>query len=152
MPTGKIPENRESNESLKEKLFRNYRKSTTTWPNDMPLEDMDQMVNFKCFSSRPEDAVARKVMERLMDKKSVLKQVCTLKFTLLLFKILSPHMIYLIQMESKNAKLKQKLSKFPSYSKVPKPFDPPDKKDFSAAKTDVYEAKLEAIKTVSKEN
>ena len=118
----------------------------------MPLEDMDQMVNFKCFSSRPEDAVAMKVMEGLVTKNIARKQVCTLQFTLLLFKILSPHMLCLVQMESENAMLKQKLSNFSSYSKVPKTFDPSDKADFNAAKTAVYEAKLEAIKTVSKEN
>ena len=51
LPAEKIPENRERLESQK-KLFRKYGISTTTWPNDMPLEDLDQMVNFKCFSSR----------------------------------------------------------------------------------------------------
>ena len=61
-------------------------------------------------------------------------------------------MLCLVQLKSENAKLKQKISNFPSYSKVPKPFDPPDKEDFNAAKTAVYEVKLEAIKTVSKDN
>ena len=61
-------------------------------------------------------------------------------------------MLCLIQLESENAKLKQKLSNFPSYSKVPKPIDPPDKADFNAAKTVVYEAKLEANKSVGKVN
>ena len=61
-------------------------------------------------------------------------------------------MICLIQLQLKNSKLKQKLSNFPSYSKVPRPIDPSDKADFNAARTAVYEAKLEATKLVSKEN
>ena len=105
LPTEKIPENREPLESQKDKLFRKYGKSTTTWPNDMLLEDMDRMVNFKCFSSRPEDEVAMKVMRRFMEEKSARKQVRTFQFTLLLFKILSPHMLCLLQLESENAKL-----------------------------------------------
>ena len=106
----------------------------------MPLEDLDQMVNFKCFLSRPEDAIAIKVMERLMAKNSARKQVCSLQLTLFSFKILSPHILYLIQVESENAKLQQKLSNFPCYSKVPKPIDPPDKADFNAAKSAVCKA------------
>ena len=59
----------------------------------MPLEDMEQMAKFKCFSNRPEDAIAMKVMERLMSKDSAHKQVCTLQFTLFQFKILSPYIL-----------------------------------------------------------
>ena len=82
MSAEKLPENREPHESLKEKLFKKYGKSTTTWPNNMPLEDMEQMVKFRCFSSIPEDAVAMKVMQRLMAKNSAKKQVCALQLTL----------------------------------------------------------------------
>ena len=59
----------------------------------MPLEDMKQMVKFRCFSRRPEDAVAIKVMERLMSKNSAQKQVCTLQLTLFPSKRLSPHIL-----------------------------------------------------------
>ena len=64
----------ETHNFLQEKLYNKYRRSTTTWPNNMPLEDMKQMVKFRCFSSRPEDAVAIKVMQRLMAKNSSKKQ------------------------------------------------------------------------------
>ena len=56
------------------------------------------------------------------------------------------------QLESENAKLKQKLSKLPCYSYVPKSIDPPDKANFKAAKFNVDKAKLKAIKLVNKEN
>ena len=61
-------------------------------------------------------------------------------------------MLCLIQLESVNAKLKQKLSNFPTYFIVLKPIDPPNEAYFNSAKTVVYEAKLEATKLVSKEN
>ena len=89
----KSPDDCKTLTSLKEKLYKKYGKSTTTWPNNMPLDDMEQMVKFKCFLSRPEDAVAMKVMERLFSKDSAHKQVCTLQFTLFQFKRLSPHML-----------------------------------------------------------
>ena len=78
----KIPATCEPHKLLKEKLYKKYKNLTTTWPNNMPLEDMEQMIKFRCFSSRPEDAVAMKVMERLMAENSAHKQVCTLQFTL----------------------------------------------------------------------
>ena len=61
-------------------------------------------------------------------------------------------MLFLIQLETENAKLYQKLSNFPCYSKIPKPIDPPDEADFKAAKIAVYNAKLKKIELVSKEN
>ena len=77
---------------MQEKLYKKYGKSTTTWPNDMPLEAMYQMVKFRCFSSRPKDAVAMKVMQGLMAENSAHKQVCK---NSLLFpsKRLSPHIL-----------------------------------------------------------
>ena len=59
----------------------------------MALEDLAEIIKFKCFSSRPEDAVAVKVMERLMGEESAHKKVCTVQFTLFLFKILSSHIL-----------------------------------------------------------
>ena len=59
----------------------------------MPLEDMERMVKFRCFSRKPEDAVAIKVMERLMAKDSAHKQGCTVHFTLFPSKRLSPHIL-----------------------------------------------------------
>ena len=60
-------------------------------------------------------------------------------------------MLFLIQLETENAKLHQKPYNFPCYSKIPKPIDPPDEADFKAAKSAVYKAKLEANKLISKE-
>ena len=59
----------------------------------MLLEYMEEMVKLRCLSSRPEDAVAMKVMERLMVKNIAHKQVCTVLFTLFLFKIVSSHIL-----------------------------------------------------------
>ena len=68
----------------------------------MPLEDMEQMLIFRCFSSRHEDAVAMKVMERLMTKDRVHKQVCTKQFNLFPLKLLSP---YILATESKAVRI-----------------------------------------------
>ena len=76
--------------------------------------------------------------------------MCTTAYFVFI-KRLSPHMRFLIQLETENANLNQKLSKFSCYSIVPKPIDPPDKADFIAAKFAVYKAKLEASKLVSQE-
>ena len=89
----KSPNYRGTHTYLKEKLYEKYGKATTTWPNNMPLEYLTEMVKFKCFSSRPKDAVAMKVMQRLVAKNSARKQVCTLQFTLFLFAILSPYIL-----------------------------------------------------------
>ena len=51
------------------------------------------------------------------------------------------------QLEFEVAKLQQKLSKFPCYSKVPKPTNLPD---FNATKIVIYKAKLKAFKSVDK--
>ena len=82
LSTQKISDDRKTHNSLQDKLYKKYRKSTTTWPNDMPLEDMEKMVKFRCFSSRPEDAVAMKVIQRFMAETSSKKQVCALQLTL----------------------------------------------------------------------
>ena len=114
-PAQKILDDCKKHYALQEKLYKKYGKSTTIWPNDMPLEDMERMVKFRCFSSRPKDAVAMKVMERLMAKDSAHKQVCTKQFTLFPSKRLSPH-ILVTESEAVGcevAKLQQKLSKLP---------------------------------------
>ena len=90
----KNPDDREIQESLKDRLNKKYEKLTTTWTNDMPLEDLAEMVKFKCFLTRPEDAIAVKVIERLMVLDSAHKQICTVQFTLFQFKILYPHILY----------------------------------------------------------
>ena len=51
------------------------------------------MLKFRCFSSKSEDAVAMKVMERLMAKNSAQKQVCTIQFTLFPSKRLSSYIL-----------------------------------------------------------
>ena len=49
------------------------------------------------------------------------------------------------QLESRIAKLEQKLLKFPCYSKIPKPFDQPDETDIIAVRDIFNKAKQEVI-------
>ena len=53
-------------ESWEDILLNKYGSSTRTWKDDMPLEDMSEMVKIRCPSNRGEDAIASKVMKRLL--------------------------------------------------------------------------------------
>ena len=53
-------------ESWEDRLLNKYVRSTRTWKDNMPLEDMASMVKIRCPSSRGEDAIASKVMRRIL--------------------------------------------------------------------------------------